>query len=181
MNKFLFRGKATDTGIWYEGYYMALSHTTYCFKGDYEKHPENTKHYIVFDQMTDWGLPNRHLQVEVDPATIGLYTGYADKNETKLFPGDILVGAEYPFTHKGKKNYYAVIIWEGDRFGLFTTKIPTSGVLGISEGAVYPMYSVYGDDTWDPALWEKVGNIHDNPDLIEAAALQDIMDMDKEN
>ena len=62
MRDILFRGKDSDTGKWYEGFYMALSDTTYCFKEDYDRHPDNTKHYIVFDKMTDWCLPNQHLK-----------------------------------------------------------------------------------------------------------------------
>ena len=71
MREILFRGKDPETGKWYEGFYMALSETTYCFKGDYDRHPDNTKHYIVFDRMTDWGLPNQHLRADADPSTVG--------------------------------------------------------------------------------------------------------------
>lgn len=33
--------------------------TTDAFAEDYEKKPVETKHYIVADEMTDWGLPNK--------------------------------------------------------------------------------------------------------------------------
>lgn len=52
MREILFRAKGVDEkdkDRWYEGYYLALSDTTYCIKEDYEKNPDNTKHYIVFD------------------------------------------------------------------------------------------------------------------------------------
>ena len=51
----LFRGKDKDSGRWYYGNYMALNKTTYCVAEDYAAHPDNTEHFIVFDQMTDWG------------------------------------------------------------------------------------------------------------------------------
>ena len=87
MRDILFRGKGLDTGKWYEGFYIALSDTTYCFKEDYDRHPDNTKHYIVFDKMTDWCLPNQHLKADVDPSTVGQYTGLKDKNGKRIFEG----------------------------------------------------------------------------------------------
>ena len=91
MREILFRGKDPESGTWYEGYYMALSDTTYCFQGDYAAHPDNTKHYIVFDRMTDWGLPNQHLRANVDPVTVGQYTGLKDTNGKKIFEGDFVI------------------------------------------------------------------------------------------
>ena len=43
MREILFRGKDPETGTWYEGFYLELSETTYCSKGDYDRHPDNTK------------------------------------------------------------------------------------------------------------------------------------------
>lgn len=50
----LFRGKCTDTGRWYEGQYIHLHKTTYCFKEDYDRNPDNDIHQIVFEEMMDW-------------------------------------------------------------------------------------------------------------------------------
>lgn len=93
MRSILFRAKGIDEDDkdrWYEGFYIALSDTTYCFKEDCEKHPDNTKHYIIFDQMTDWGLPNRHLQVRINPDTLCQFTGIIAKDGKRIYKGDIV-------------------------------------------------------------------------------------------
>lgn len=54
MRDILFRGKDKDDGKWYEGAYRAYDDTTYCFKEDYDSHPENTHHTIVFSRMTEY-------------------------------------------------------------------------------------------------------------------------------
>lgn len=83
---------------WAKGSLRKSDKTTYCFKEDYDKYPDNTEYFISFDEMTDWGLPNRHLYVEVLGQTVceavdGLF-GY-EKNGNKslkrqLFEGDIV-------------------------------------------------------------------------------------------
>lgn len=91
----LFRGKDKDDEYWYEGNYLCLSDTTYCFTEDYERLCREGKdprhHYIIFDQMTDWGLPNRHLQVEVTPESVCEWSGIIDtKNHMRIFEKDII-------------------------------------------------------------------------------------------
>lgn len=93
MRDILFRAKGIDEDDkdrWYEGFYIALNDTTYCIKEDYEKHPDNTKYYIIFDQMTDWGLPNRHLQARINPDTLCQFTGIVAKDGRRIYEGDIV-------------------------------------------------------------------------------------------
>lgn len=137
MREILFRAKQKDKGNWVEGYYIRQDETTYCFKEDYERHPENTKHYIVFDMPTDWGLPNRHLMAEIDPETLCQYTGLTDKNGKRIWENDIV---DTP--------YRRFVVTYSD------------GVCGDRDG-VAMRESIFGEGG------TVVGNIFDNPDLLK--------------
>ena len=82
MREILFRGKWLGNGEWVEGYYCKISETTYAFAEDYERNPIPV-HYILQEVMTDWGLPNRFNQYEVDPETLCQYTELKDKTKNR--------------------------------------------------------------------------------------------------
>lgn len=161
--RILFRGKNKNTNKWLHGYYCKLDNTTYCRQEDYDKHPDNTKHYIMVDSVVDWGLPNDHKLYEVDPSTVSQFTGLYDKEGIGIFEGDILAIDTYPYTCDGKQNYFAEVVWFDDcpAFGLYTFKNPASKVSGISIGNTEFMFPN------ESHTWKIIGNIHDNPELME--------------
>ena len=84
---------------------------------------------------------------EVDPETVGQYTGVNDKNGTKIFEGDIVTGY---FNHEKIVGY----IFYGGNAQFF---IQMDGIYGIG---------LDNSDCW----LEVIGNIHDTPQLLEKAA-----------
>lgn len=80
-----------------------------------------------------------------------------------IFEGDILQGSDYPFQNgDGEHNYYAEVVWfeNSPAFGFVTRKNPKSSVRGISDGNCDYIEDFSG------YRWEVIGNIHDNPELL---------------
>ena len=156
MREILFRGKRADNGEWVYGHLL-------------EQNTPDCHSYIVMSIIAE--LDNRHIEImefdinEVIPETVGQFTGLTDKNGVRIFEGDILRGFEYPFCSNinGEFNYFAEIVWFDDSsaFGTYTFKNPKSNVRGISEGNTDYLEYFNADK------WEVIGNIHDNPELLE--------------
>ena len=85
--EFSFRGKSKSTGEW-------------VFGNLFDKDTKGRTHI---------GTTVRRC-FDIDPETVGQFTGMTDKNGTKIFEGDIL---NEPF--EGKEKLYQVF-WDEDRF-----------------------------------------------------------------
>jgi uncharacterized phage protein (TIGR01671 family) len=128
MREILFRGKKTDTKEWVEG--MAFPH-------------DNDRVTMFSQHSVDGVLTGK----EVYLGTVGQFTGLTDKNDTKIFEGDIIQNVM-----EGKT---AVVQWfsEHSAFMLWCK----------SENQVYWLY----DNDFHNI--EVIGNIYDNPELLGGA------------
>ena len=90
---------------------------------------------------------NNAVSYDVDPSTVSQYTGLTDKNGKKIFEGDIVKTDKFS---EPNKQY---IIKYDLQFGAF-----------ISQDR-YNLYFVTFDG--DSGEFEVIGNIHDNPELLE--------------
>jgi uncharacterized phage protein (TIGR01671 family) len=159
MREILFRGKCTDTGNWYEGQYIALHKTTFCFIGNARRDAENEIHQIVFERMTDWNLPNRHLRVDVIPETVGQYTGLIDKNGKKIFEGDILKIARV--SDSIGSYYYPPLAYP------VNIVVKWDMCAWMWETLCKDKRYIHFPDAWCHYECEVIGNIHDNPELLK--------------
>ena len=125
MRKILFRGKRTDNGEWVQGYP--------CRYGWIGKE----KDYIIPDYASAL------YTAEIDPETVGQYTGLTDMNGRKIFEGDTVWNSY--------DEDYGKVEWDND-MAKFIITFPTFTV---------DFANVYGEEL------EIVGNVYDNPELLK--------------
>ena len=142
MREILFRGKTSD-GEWVEGFYSAEEYNPYIGKIE----------YIPRIQII-----GKCVSLGVIPETVGQYTGLTDKNGVKIFEGDIVKGIEYSVERIG------VIVWidEIASFGVryFKKQDPTA----CENSSILRCTSMGKTDEFAAEI---IGNIHDNPGLLE--------------
>lgn len=131
MREIKFRGKRKDNGEWVAGSYV------YAHKW----HWNGAGHFI-----TDTYGEGR---VEIDPNTVGQYTGLQDKNGEDIFEGDIIQG----FLSYAQEDR-AVIVYEKETMGF----VPVPAFDEMS-GRDYEIQ--------DSEDIEVIGNVYDNPELLE--------------
>lgn len=146
----IFKGKKIDNGDWVEGHYYKMSETTYCFKEDYERKPVPEHHYILQERMTDWGLPNQMVQIEINPETLCQFTGLCDKNGNKIWENDIC---------NPKERFPEIVrMHDGDWV------LDYSYSHGKDYGYCYRNLGFY---VRERNSIEVIGNIFDNPELVK--------------
>ena len=103
------------------------------------------------------------LSVEMSKVIIEKYTGLKDKNGTEIYEGDIV--KRYIFDIE---EVIGTIIWIDEGFTGFMLKVEDNDP---SRTGCYHCYPIgrgeYDDDDSDRCGDEVLGNIHENPELLE--------------
>ena len=131
MREILFRGKRVDNGEWVEGDLLNNNLIMTWHDGELSATGETRSDGQKFYEGSFF---------QIDPSTVGQYTGIKDKNGKKIFEGDVVFatcGEHYQGVWEFSKYYVAKIAWPQE------------------------MYEMLLADEL-----EVIGNIHDNPELI---------------
>lgn len=126
MREILFRAKRFDNGEWIYGDLLTP-----------------TDIMDVWEISENTGMGDRY---EIDPETVGQYTGLKDKNGNKIFEGDIV-----------KFVRYGVVTWH-EVLGGFVLFFRPQNPFGSS------LHWMLFDIGICP--YEVIGNIHDNPEIF---------------
>lgn len=142
MREILFRGKQLDNGEWVEGgIIQGVPHELW--------QNEGRAFILVFPRYL-----SRTKLIEVDPTTVGQYTGLKDKNGKRIFEGDVVEG-------------HCHSAWRHD--------LQRCEVAYGRDGFEARHHVNCGEDGWRyytyRVLFSKdvvvIGNIHDNPELVK--------------
>ena len=153
MREILFRGREKGGAKWFEGDMSYLVH-------------DKRKCYIFPPDGYD--SPDRY---EVDPATAGQYTGLTDKNGVKIFEGDIVIFSGMRGEIISECGAFGIGCQKQIDYDLLESKIPYNNNAYFCYNdnfiSLWELWWNYEQD--DNPLYEVevIGNIYDNPELME--------------
>ena len=145
--KIKFRAKGILDDIWYYGVYFEHMKKIPCpIDNTFEE--DNMVHLIVNSGFSDWDMPVPILITSVKPDTAGQYIGINDKNNKEIYEGDIVACVS-----NGNKTLRQIV------FDL--TELDFKATNGKEN---------YGNNFDYIKCCEEievVGNVYDNPELLE--------------
>ena len=158
MREILFRGRRLDNCEWEYGD-MFQNHDERIFVGE----------LVVTDVSSNRFCDKYEIGTyfaAVDPASVGQFTGMTDKNGKKIFEGDIVRYVYEPGEGYWNSNQNSVIKWREPGWYMEGIKGTNKYALMCGYMTTVPYASVSNEQK-NIKVFEVIGNIHDNPELLE--------------
>lgn len=137
-----FRGKRVNNGEWVYGNLMVIEDTYFIIE------PVDFSYNNDTDATAFWF---NCTEQEVDPATVGQYTGLEDKKKAEIWEGDVL---------EKTGDYSATETPIGSRDVATMNRFPHYWLK-------HEVFGFEGEELEDPNKWEVIGNAYDHPELLE--------------
>lgn len=160
-----FRGKGIeeyDKDKWYYGSYFIYNAINYFCLDDgsrtkeiNEKIKNNIKYKIIFEVQSDLNMENHIKLADVNPETVGQYTGLDDKNGKEIYEGDIVLLDCYNYEEPLFSGEFKVI-YDAEKGMWLLVDLE-------DKENVYTFENIRG---YYLTELEKIGNIYDNPELL---------------
>ena len=148
MREILFRGQKIDNGEWVYGSYVN----------------QYGCHEIMLDGVdSEYGFDHYH----VSPETVGQYTGLKDKNGKRIFEGDILktCNGAWEWMHEDSYDIRVSVVGFEDGSFVLDDTYSSDGYNELS--CVHEEYACSNGEYEDYVIFEVIGNIYDNPELLK--------------
>lgn len=116
-------------------------------------HNPHTEKWTIHDPLTN-------VETDIEPNTVGQFTGLLDKNGREIYEGDIIVQHA-----NDMPDIRGMVVYDmaNARFGMSYTTYWESGSVTIFD--TLERVKCYADCNRELA-YEVIGNVHDNPDLM---------------
>ena len=167
MREIKFRGKIKEKLMkesWLEG---SLVHITRTYKGE-----EDEQECDIYQIINEDGVG-----FFIDKDTIGQYTGLKDKNGKEIYEGDIVRDMEVYLTHQSYVKQKIESVQEAEKYRYFgnvaVVEFCTQEIA--SCGCCYQEFVGTGFKAKrvDLTCCEVIGNIYDNPELLEKGEINE--------
>ena len=163
MREILFRGKRTDNGKWKCGDLLSPN--------EFNAIP----HIVYIDYLNEYGDIGE-ISTPVIPETVGQYTGLTDKNGVRIFEGDIVKIVDFQM---------GCVVYECGAFGIAVKPYidwnyldsEIAEITGCNNSpdfcrndnfiSLWELMWNYNQEENSCDVVEVIGNIHDNPELLE--------------